>query len=131
MNKRYLICSPEGEIRRSTTCPESQVAIQMAADEYVVEGEANDVTQYVDTVTWEVKDKPPLPAVLSKTTLAADGVDSITVSGLPVPCQVVLDKVQYEVPDGEFEFTVDLPGEYTLSIQVVNYLPFDTTVTAT
>ena len=60
----------------------------------------------------EFKELMPVEAVWDKMVLDADGVDTATLSGLPVPCQVMVDGVVYDVDDGSLELTVTSPGDF-------------------
>lgn len=126
----FIIYDSDGAIRRSGACPASMLSLQMALDEFMLEGEANDVTQYVDVVTHTVQNKAVMAPAFSKTTLLANGLDSIVISNLPVPCTVALDSTEYAVPDGIFEFTVDVVGTYTIKINSINALQYTTQVIA-
>jgi len=127
----FVVADSSGVILRTGTCPTSMLPLQAKEGEMVIAGKANDATQYVDTETITIVDKPSITAALSKTTLLADGVDSITITDLPQPCTAHLDTQRYEVPDGELEFTVDLPGVYQICIEALHHLPFNAEVTAT
>jgi hypothetical protein len=106
------------------------LALQMGGAEFVLEGQANDATQYIDMTTHTVSDKPQIVPVPSKITLVADGIDSIIITGLPVPCTVIFDGTRYDVPDGVFEFTVNLPGDYSIKVEALNMLSYETAVIA-
>ena len=127
----FVIYNQDGQILRTGSCPQSMFALQMIdADDFILEGSANDVTQYIDMVTHTVTDKPDITATLNKVELLADGEDSIIINDLPIPCTVTLDAVDYEVLDSSFEFTVDLPGEYQIAITALNHIDYSNTVTA-
>lgn len=65
---------------------------------------------------------PPLPITIDKTTMLADKIDTITVSGLPFPSKVIIDEQEFQVIDGEFSFTVDTIGEYLIQCYSEGYL---------
>jgi len=80
---------------------------------------------YVDiTVTpHELKQKISLPFTLSSSTLIADGIDEIAITGLPNPVTVTWpDNLVEEVTDGIIEFSVDQVGTYTITIESIPYL---------
>lgn len=106
------------------------IGAQAEGGESVIAGEANDATQYVHVGTGVVVGKQPIYASISKTEIRADGADAVTVSGLPVPCTVTVERAVYEVDDGVFEFTVDQPGDYPIRIDALHRLPKQLTVTA-
>jgi len=110
-----------GEIHRCVTCHESIVRNQLLPGEWYTPGYSNDVTQYVDLDTGEITDKAQMPAVIDKTTLVADSVDAVNISGLPIPCLVQVEETVYQVDDGEFSTTVDLPGPYRIVCAAISY----------
>lgn len=64
----------------------------------------------------EVKDKTPLGAAWDKQAINADGMDTATLSGLPVPCTVLIDGEEFLVEDGSLEFVAMAPGDYFVSV---------------
>jgi hypothetical protein len=83
-----------------------------------------------------VTPRPNLRVKVNKTTLVADGVDSITLSGLPIPCEMVQDpgepeEQQFTVTEGGFVFTAEDPGKYQFRIERFPFLPLDLEFTAT
>ena len=128
----FTIYDDSGVILRTGNCPESMIEIQSGSGENLIETEADGNLQYVDVATKTVVDKPQLVPVLNKTTLLANGVDSIVMTGLPNPTAVQIDDDRpYTVIDDVFEFTVSLPGDYVVRVNAVNRLSYETTVTAT
>jgi hypothetical protein len=91
------------------------------------------------SVDWEntwvnngvLEDKASLTATWDATTVAADGVTEIVLSGLPTPCTVLIDYMHsVEVTDGSLEFTADAPGTYSLVVDEVAYTRQEWTVDA-
>lgn len=99
-------------------------------NESSIEGWYDSLTHYIDTSTQAPVSKPAMPVTLDKTTLLADGVDSITASNVPSPTTVTLDGNAYEVTDGVFEFTINQPGEYVLFMRSMYYLNYTEDITA-
>jgi hypothetical protein len=134
----YTIFDQLGVIKRVVDCPESMAHLQPEAGESILEGKANDVTQYVDTSTLEIKDKPALPIQVNKYQIQADEVDELIITGLPttepngntISSFVTVAGNTYEVTDGEFVFTTDVPGIYTIMCEALNYLTETITVEA-
>lgn len=126
----FIVCNEKGEILRAGSCQAAMLYRQAGTGEYAIKGVGNDLTQYVDVDTAEIRNKHTIQARFNKTTILGDGVDSIIIANLPIPSTVTLDGVRYEVDDGEFEFTVDMPGEYAIKIKALHHLAFETTVTA-
>ena len=94
--------------------------IQGGANESVLEGIANDETQYI--VNEIITNKVENPATIDKTTLIADGVDAATISVLPNPSLIYVNDEIYTVIDGVFGFTVDTPGNYIVRCTAFPYL---------
>lgn len=108
-------------------------------DEYdLVDDPSNVSLDYVvsELGVWKVIPKPPLRVTANKLTLIANGVDSITLSGLPNPCSVISDPEEPEeerltVEGGGFIFTAEHPGKYQFRIERFPFLPLDLEFTAT
>lgn len=133
----FIVYSAPGEILRSGMCPATMLSIQAGAGEMVMEGEGNDREHWVETLTWPglapfpfIVAKEPLPATVDKTTLAANGIEAVTISNLPAPARVQVDQAVYEVTDGIFEFTIALPGTYKVRAESFPYLPKEWEITA-
>lgn len=75
---------------------------------------------WFDGVTFQ--ERVLLAAGWDTQTIDADGVDTATLTGLPVPCQVHVDGVPYDVDDGSFEFTAVAPGDYHIWVDHPEYL---------
>ena len=120
-----------GEIVRTGTAPPSMVDMQAQTGEVVIEGEANDLTQYFDIVLGQIVNKPIIPCSIDKLTLTADNIDSITISNLPNPSTVmIMDEGVWEITDGSFEFTIDTIGEYQITCNSSLYLEVGYTINA-
>ena len=132
--KNFIVFSIEegpffGKILRTGSCPSNMVALQASeTDKHVIEGIADDVTQYI--VDYIVCDRPAFPGVLSSSSIIADGVDGVTISSLPNPTLVMINGSNYEVTDGIFEFTLDIPGKYKILCQAFPYQDKEFEVTA-
>jgi len=83
---------------------------------------------YYDGVDFILVDH--MPGSLDKTTLTADGIDTCVLSELVSECKVSVDKIDYIVTDGVFEFSTDLPGVYKIRVEAFPYLPKEWEVTA-
>ncbi len=77
-----------------------------------------------------ILDKTDNPVALDKATVTADGVDYITLSNLPDPCDVKLADTTYNITGGTGEFTFDLEGIYSLSIVHPEHNPWGVTINA-
>jgi len=110
-----------GEILRTGVCPENMIAAQAESNETAIEGKANDELQYIDTNN--VTDKLDSTAVINKTNMLADGIDTTVISNIPIGTMLNIENNEYLITDGVFEFTVDLPGNYTVTLTIIPYLP--------
>ena len=77
-----------------------------------------------------IQDRPIINTEPNKLTMIADGVDSVTISDLPIPCTVTINDTEYEVDDGEFEFTTDVADTYTITVASFPYITKSWEVTA-
>lgn len=71
-----------------------------------------------------------------KTTLVANGTDTVQLTGLPDPCTIVQDpgepeETSYEVTGGGFIFSAETPGRYQFRVDRFPFLPFSIEFTAT
>lgn len=67
--------------------------------------------------------RPEISVEPSKTMFMADGMDSIAISGLPIPSTIKVDTEEYMIEDGEFEFTVDMPGVFHITCKAFPHIP--------
>lgn len=107
----------------------------------LIEAEGNPDTHYVTTLGDRVLSAARHALIVTvlddKTTLVADGVDSITLTGLPDPCDIIIDdpdptvETTYStVTGGGFVFIADDPGVYTVEVRRWPFLPFKIEFTA-
>ena len=99
---------------------------QVPADHDYIEasGDYDDREFYV--AAGAIVPRPPCQAVANKTTIAADEIDTVTISGIPdgaIVLVVFSDEADAEtlyndeVTDNEMVITVGLPGLYTVTIE--------------
>jgi hypothetical protein len=70
----------------------------------------------------EVFQKMPLTYVQNKPNIRADGVDVLTITGLPNPITVKWpDGLTTEETDGFVSFTLDLAGDYEVVLDAPHY----------
>lgn len=117
-----------GKITKTGRCPVDMVALQAGDGRTVIEGTANDLTEYV--VAGAVTPKPAMPVVIDKTEVTADGVDTATMTGLPDPCTLRVQGENHLVEGGEAEVSFDLSGQYVVKIVAFPYLDFEVTINA-
>lgn len=101
---------------------------------------ASPETQYIAVLDGVavLADRSPLIVEVDKTTLVADGIDSITLTGLPDPCDIIIDDPdplvetsEETVTGGGFVFVADDPGVYTVEVRRWPFLSFKIEFTAT
>jgi len=100
--------------------------ISMMEDGQVYKETEEDVdmkTQYLDVDIDMVVNRPQISAEPDKLVFNADGVDSVIISGLPNPCTIKVGGDEYFVDDGEFEFTVDVVGNYNIECTAFPNIP--------
>jgi hypothetical protein len=107
-------------------------------DHDFIESESDPSIHYVVISQGEASifPRPNLQVSANKTTLISNGVDSVTLGGLPNPCEVVQDPGEPEeeritVTGGGFVFTAENPGKYQFRIERFPFLPLDLEFTAT
>lgn len=76
------------------------------------------------------KSRPMQSTRQDKKTITPNGEDVVTLSGLPVPCCVMVDENEYKVDDGLFEWGTRRAGEYALRVVAFPFLDWEGAVTA-
>jgi len=66
--------------------------------------------------------RPAMEAVADKAQITADGADTVTITGLPVPCVATIDGTDYSVDDGSLTFATTEPGLHEITIVAWPYL---------
>ena len=117
-----------GKINRVIIAPVGVAQDQVQEGESWVDGHSNDLIHYVDGGL--IVNRPTMPGTLDKPQILADGLDLATISNLPQPCTVTFSDQTYLVEDGEFAFTADIPGSYTVEVEAFPHLPATFTVEA-
>ena len=106
--------STTGRVLHSGTCPSSTLHLQDVEGLVTLEGIGSIKADYVDAGV--VKAKTSFNLTLNKTTVTADGVDTITSSNVPLGTILRFDGETYEIDDGELEITLDVVGVYQLRL---------------
>lgn len=122
-----------GEIVRAGACVYESAELQAFNDgEAVVLETADATTQYV--VDGQLQDRPLLSLELSKASATANGMDEITVSGIPMGAQAVLYGAgivrRGQVDTGTLTITFAATGDYTLEIKAFPYQNYRETLHA-
>lgn len=103
---KAIIYRADGAIERAFSGPASMVDLQCGVGDSWLEGEANDVTDYVNL------DAEP--------TITPKG--DYTLEALPLPCTVTIEGVEYQVTE-QPTFQFNYPGTYKISVDAgVRYL---------
>ena len=123
-----------GSIIQVADVPEAFIPLQASKPGwFVAVGDANDATQYV--LNGVLTDKPPMPAALDKTTVAGDGVEVATLSGIPPFATVfvsgAIDTLIKLDAGGDLEMTFPISGTYKIKCRARHYLDGEYTVDAT
>jgi hypothetical protein len=105
---------------------------------YMGSGDSSKEANYIVPVDGvpSIIPRPILRVSLSKTEVVANGIDSITLRGLPDPCEMIQDPGELEesrvtVEGGGFVFTAETPGTYRFRIERFPFVPLDLEFTAT
>lgn len=85
---------------------------------------------WVDPATGEIALRPALQLHLSRTEIKADGKRLATITGLPRPCDVLIEGVLHTIADGRLDLVSDMPADYEIRIDQWPYLPWSATVSA-
>jgi hypothetical protein len=91
----------------------------------IVNGVFDHKTRYHDLVN-TVRFRPNFPCTVDKTTALTD--ESITISRVPAATIIIVDE-QEESAEGEFVFSIDLPGTYVIKLECFPFVPRVYTVT--
>jgi hypothetical protein len=106
----------------------------------LVETASDPATQYIQVLDGiaEAVDKPELVVDIDKTEILADDEDFATLTGLPDPCEIIVDDpdptvetTTTQVFGGGFEFAAATPGVYTIEVRRFPFLPLKVEITAT
>lgn len=82
--------------------------------------------------TPQLQEKLDMPATVSRTDIAADGVEVVSISNLPPGTLIYTPQGLADAPgeDGVFEWGTTLPGEYVLLLEHLQYKPFEVIINA-
>ncbi|CAB4169139.1 hypothetical protein UFOVP1516_88 [uncultured Caudovirales phage] len=128
-----IIYDIHGAILRIVLAPSDMLEMQVGEGEFLLRDQIGDYhTSYVvDNV---VTDRPIQTTVLNKTTLNADGIDSIEFTNVPNAKIFISGKTRETSIVGEISgsdtFSTTIAGTYKVMIQAFPYLDFKTTIEA-
>jgi len=75
--------------------------------------------------------RPVAPVVIDRTEIPADGEAAATITGLPEPCQVLVDGEPVTVEGGRLELTADMPAIYSIVLDQFPFMPWSAEIVAT
>jgi hypothetical protein len=113
--KPYIVFNTYGEITRTGFCQDHLISQQAGPGEQGIEGFAKDTLHYIDaTYPPTIHEKTEMQATIDKTEILSDGTDEATISNLPIPCTLSVNGDMYQVEDGEFSLSTEIPGTYEI-----------------
>lgn len=121
--RHFVVYDDAGAILRTGSCPEGMYEQQASDGEHIMIGQCDDSTHYV--AKENIVNKMPFRLTISGKVVVADGIDTITLSGIPKGSTLLVigtNMTSYLVDDGEFEFSVDVPGPYTIKCAHPHYI---------
>lgn len=71
---------------------------------------------------WRIVKRPKIRPKVSKTTIRADGIDETQISGLPIPCRMLVNGEEVIVEDGSLELAVDVAAQYRVEMDQWPYV---------
>ena len=122
-----------GRVVNKLTVPGEEVQQYLDLDPYLVEGEADFLTDYV--LNKVITRRPASTVFAEVTTVAANGTDTITVSGIPTGAEITLVGTgfrQSAIGDGTLlKLSFAIAGQYELEVKNFPDLSFKATIHAT
>jgi len=131
MSQYYTYVTATGRIYSRGYSENPQFKAVFNPELTVVEGFADAKSQYFDLVEGILKDKTELSLTIDKTTLTADGTDSVNISGIPVGTIYWQSDVTFVVDDGSLIFTTDVANTYLLEFHSIEHFDVEVTLVAT
>jgi len=127
-----IIYDSSGRIIRTVSAPPDMLLIQKQEGEFILYGEANGLTDYIDQGS--VTPRQAQLTALNKLTLTADGIDAINISLAPSGIFTATNTITNERVSGPISgtdtFSTTIPGTYKIKIESWPYLDFEATITA-
>lgn len=129
MNQFSVYDLASGRVLWNGSCTQPEdIQLQVTEEWGVIEKTIDPQTHYI-APSGEELDRPSLEG-FDKTAILADDADTAKIEGLPIPCVVRVDGIDYVVADGTFELTSSMPASYVVEIDHFPYLPFKQEITA-
>lgn len=127
MNTGYAIYNEQGAVVVIGSAPQDLLSAQpLGVGQYIIEAPSNVNWDYwvdITTTPHTLHQKTAHPLTIGATTINADGEDECVITGIHNPSTVIWpDGFVETVTDGEVRFSVDLAGEYAITIEAIPYL---------
>jgi len=133
MHRTYQCYDPKtGRIFSTVTVSEDIAEHMQAQGEALIEGDGNDLEHFIDVSISppKIRERPKQTTRQDKTHIKADGEDMMTLSGLPIPCNISINGTAFDVKDGLLEMTTLLPGDYVIRAEAFPFVDWEGKVTA-
>lgn len=126
-----VIYQANGEISKCVDAPDDHIEYQMNPGEFWLEvsNPVDDSLNYV--LNGVVTNKPVQPTMVNKLLCAADGLDTIEVTGIPIGATVTLGPLSPTAIISTASLTFDIAGEYWLKVELFPYRSFEVKISAT
>lgn len=121
--KQFIVFNDEGRILRVGSCDDPVFSYQARDGEFVLEGMANDILQYISRPDNVIVDRPTMPITINKLNVVED--EEITISSIPVGAKVDIDGEENVINDGELILTFDTIGTYKIKFRCFPYLDWE------
>lgn len=126
-----------GRIVMTGFCPSSALSYQAETGYGIIVDTAGVSSDDSHIVSGAVLAKNPQSVTVSKTSMTADGSDSVVFGSITNPSSCVIEVpvdavgiAPFTITDGTLTFKTFVPGVYTITIDYFPYLPFVQTITA-
>jgi hypothetical protein len=121
----FMVYDSTGRIVRHGSCPEVDFLSQAShPGEMVMEGTANDSTQYI--LDGVLTDKPAQPMTVDKTVVNVN--EPVTIANVLPGTSAEVDGESAIVDDGILEVIFDTSGEYGIRLSLFPYLDYEATI---
>ena len=116
-------------IDRLVSCSVGLVEIQCLEGEEYIEGHYHLDEYYIQD--GQPVARPTMQPPVSTMEVAADGIEEVLITNLPIPATVNVKGQLAEIDDGELVLTFDTPGTYRLAVEAFPCKPWEVTIHAT
>lgn len=130
----FIVYQMSGKILRAGTCQDILLTKQVSnPGESSIEGSCSLDFDYI--LAGQVVSRPMQAILLDKTTLTANGIDSIAITGAPIGANfTAMNQATKEtitgIIDGTDSFSTTIEGTYDITISLFPYLDFKAVINA-